>query len=308
VLCVIGLRAVVGVTFGGPGDRYRACCTLRRGLLWHWKEIAEPMTENATGRATVRPDVLDLLASGEPPAFVVDHEHRITFWNKGAARVLGRSAAEALGASCHEVLQGRDVFGNRFCHPHCSVSTALRHRESVCGFDMAALDGGGRPLPLHVAILSIPGSRPELFAAVHILQVARDVAQPGQVPEVRPAQAERRSIPASPPLTLREEQVLDWIAAGLQNKEIAHRLGISPATVRNHVHSVLEKLGVHSKLEAISLALRNGWSRDPQPATGSHRGLVESLAKASVGSLVRGTAGGAATRSKARPTEQNAEV
>jgi len=43
------------------------------------------------------------------------------------------------------------------------------------------------------------------------------------------------------------------VAAGLQNKEIAHKLGISLATVRNHIHNILEKLDVHSKLEAVSL-------------------------------------------------------
>jgi DNA-binding NarL/FixJ family response regulator len=56
------------------------------------------------------------------------------------------------------------------------------------------------------------------------------------------------------------------MAEGLQNKEIAQRLEISVATVRNHVHNLLEKLGVHSKLEAISLAYRAGWvPRSSQP-------------------------------------------
>jgi DNA-binding NarL/FixJ family response regulator len=57
------------------------------------------------------------------------------------------------------------------------------------------------------------------------------------------------------------------MAAGLQNKEIAGRLELSLATVRNHIHNTLEKLGVHSKLEAVSLAYRNGWvSQGGSPA------------------------------------------
>jgi len=64
---------------------------------------------------------------------------------------------------------------------------------------------------------------------------------------------------AEPPLTAREKQILESIARGLQNKEIAQELGISLATVRNHVHNILEKLDVHSKLEAVSLAFRRGW-------------------------------------------------
>jgi DNA-binding NarL/FixJ family response regulator len=52
-------------------------------------------------------------------------------------------------------------------------------------------------------------------------------------------------------------------ADGLQNKEIAQKLGISLATVRNHIHNILEKLDVHSKLEAVSLAFRQGWVQGP---------------------------------------------
>jgi DNA-binding NarL/FixJ family response regulator len=65
--------------------------------------------------------------------------------------------------------------------------------------------------------------------------------------------------PEAPPLTSREAEILRWVAAGLPNKEVASTLGISLATVRNHIHSILEKLEVHSKLEAVSLAFRRGW-------------------------------------------------
>ena len=63
------------------------------------------------------------------------------------------------------------------------------------------------------------------------------------------------------PLTRREVEVLQLVAAGLQNKEIAEKLALSLATVRNHVHNMLEKLDVHSKLEMVSLAFRKGWVR-----------------------------------------------
>jgi DNA-binding CsgD family transcriptional regulator len=62
-----------------------------------------------------------------------------------------------------------------------------------------------------------------------------------------------------PPLTSREKEILEWVAAGLPNKDIAAELEISLATVRNHIHSILDKLDVHSKLEAVSLAFRTGW-------------------------------------------------
>jgi DNA-binding NarL/FixJ family response regulator len=55
-------------------------------------------------------------------------------------------------------------------------------------------------------------------------------------------------------LTNRERDVLELIAAGLDNKTIARRLAIGTGTVRAHVQHVLEKLGVHSKLEAAAEA------------------------------------------------------
>jgi DNA-binding NarL/FixJ family response regulator len=69
-------------------------------------------------------------------------------------------------------------------------------------------------------------------------------------------------------LTSREKEILEWVAAGLPNKEIAAELEISLATVRNHIHSILDKLDVHSKLEAVSLAFRKGWV-----AQGSSKGV-----------------------------------
>jgi two-component system nitrate/nitrite response regulator NarL len=69
----------------------------------------------------------------------------------------------------------------------------------------------------------------------------------------------------APLLTPRETEVLHQVAAGLQNKEVARNLGLSLATVRNHVHNILVKLGVHSKLEAVSLSFRNGWIPEAEP-------------------------------------------
>jgi DNA-binding NarL/FixJ family response regulator len=59
-------------------------------------------------------------------------------------------------------------------------------------------------------------------------------------------------------LTGREREILELIAEGLTNGAIAKRLFISVNTVRNHVQSVLAKLDAHSKLEALSIAIREG--------------------------------------------------
>jgi two-component system nitrate/nitrite response regulator NarL len=63
-------------------------------------------------------------------------------------------------------------------------------------------------------------------------------------------------------LTPREREVLTLISRGLDNKSIATALGVRVTTVRSHVQRILEKLGVHSKLQAMQYAERAG-SRRP---------------------------------------------
>jgi DNA-binding NarL/FixJ family response regulator len=59
-------------------------------------------------------------------------------------------------------------------------------------------------------------------------------------------------------LTRRELGVLRLVAHGLGNKEIASELGISSHTVKYHLASLLAKLGVHSRTEAVTIGLRKG--------------------------------------------------
>ena len=59
-------------------------------------------------------------------------------------------------------------------------------------------------------------------------------------------------------LTRREQEVLQLLASGLTQQEIAKQLVISPSTVASHIEHVLEKLGVHSRAQAVALALRSG--------------------------------------------------
>lgn len=59
-------------------------------------------------------------------------------------------------------------------------------------------------------------------------------------------------------LTPRERQILERIATGAQAAEIARALGMSPHTLRTHTQNILMKLGVHSKMEALVLAIRHG--------------------------------------------------
>lgn len=69
--------------------------------------------------------------------------------------------------------------------------------------------------------------------------------------------------PIFTPLSDREIEVLERIADGGSNKEIADVLGISTQTVKNHISSILRKLSLNDRTQAVLYALRRGWIEAP---------------------------------------------
>jgi len=67
---------------------------------------------------------------------------------------------------------------------------------------------------------------------------------------------DERPVLPSPRLTDRELEVLKLVARGMANREVAHELYISENTVKNHIRNILEKLQLHSRIQAVSYALR----------------------------------------------------
>jgi DNA-binding NarL/FixJ family response regulator len=89
-------------------------------------------------------------------------------------------------------------------------------------------------------------SRP--FVASKVLDQFRELAQMDEV-----------SNSVFSPLTPREVEILDCVAHGNSNKEIARLLSISDQTVKNHITSILRKLAVNDRTQAVIYALRHGW-------------------------------------------------
>ncbi len=78
-------------------------------------------------------------------------------------------------------------------------------------------------------------------------------------PEAAQSLVETTNLPPAPGLDLteREREVLALMVEGLSNSQIAIKLSVSSSTIKSHVSNVLSKLGVTSRTEAVSLALRN---------------------------------------------------
>jgi len=136
---------------------------------------------------------------------------------------------------------------------------------------------GEEGLPAGVrAVLPRNVTRSELAAAIEAVAVGLLVFHPADadlLPALRPGEPDAGPGPnpglgfSSPPqlneqlvepLTRREIEVLQLLAGGLGNKEIASRLNISEHTAKFHVASIMSKLGAASRTEAVTLGIRHG--------------------------------------------------
>jgi len=74
----------------------------------------------------------------------------------------------------------------------------------------------------------------------------------------------QEAAPIFAPLSPREVEILDNIAQGMTNKQVAYALSISEQTVKNHMSSILRKLAVNDRTQAVVYAMRQGWIRMPE--------------------------------------------
>jgi PAS domain S-box-containing protein len=208
-------------------------------------------------------DPFEIVSSTGDAAFATDEQERIVIWNKAAERLLGYKAESILGKRCCEILCGRDTFGNCFCDEDCVLQHMARRHEAINHFEMKVRKKSGDFLAASFSILVVPGSRPRRFTIVHLLQSVDDHAEVHELARRILAGAPAPALPASPQaqaqpptLTGREIEVLRMLSDGTSTQEIAETLFISLATTRNHIQHILQKLEVHSKLEAVATALR----------------------------------------------------
>ena len=110
------------------------------------------------------------------------------------------------------------------------------------------------------AVLPSDISPDQLAAALRAAASGLVVLHPAQFQSAVPAASSpsRGLGELAEPLTPRESEVLQMLASGLGNKEIAAKLDISEHTVKFHVASILGKLGAASRTEAVSLGIRRG--------------------------------------------------
>lgn len=210
-----------------------------------------------------------LLSHTADGAFVIGENQRILFWNAAAQELLGYTAAEVLGRPCCEVLKGHDEQGFLFCRFQCRVVNSTAAGESLPNFDMWVRARSGKRQWVNLSILAAPQDQsPPLI--VHLIRDASEKRRNADVieqvsaamsllqgPNVVTELWQALSRPDEVELSDREREVLSLLAQGLNTADIAQALTISVATTRNHIQNILNKLHVHSRLQAVAYALEH---------------------------------------------------
>ncbi len=210
-------------------------------------------------------DALDLIAGSDTAAFAMDRNEKIIYWNSAAERLLGWSADEVIGKACFSVLAGRDPFGNPYCMRDCPIVRTAVSGETVEPFLMEVSRRRGGTQRVKVRVVALPAGGRTVSCLMHLVErgdpaelerivsalrsASRPVAEAGKADPV---------IPVSP-LTAREREIVVLLSNGYAALNIAAKLNLSHATVRNHIQNILRKLEVHSQVEAIAVAFRRGW-------------------------------------------------
>ncbi|HET9842220.1 MAG TPA: response regulator transcription factor [Nocardioides sp.] len=218
-------------------------------------EDHESATDERPG--TIRVLIVDdheVLASSL--AMVLDTEDDITTAGVATTLAQARALVGTAGVDVvlldHRMPDGDGVAaipGLRALRP--SIGVVVLTASAADHVLLAAIENGAS------GFLSKTRSLDEVTAAVRAAAAGESVISPELLARLLPRFG-RGKAPQPDELTEREREVLALVAEGLSNAAIAERLVVSVHTVRNHIASLSAKLGAHSKLEALSIAVRQG--------------------------------------------------
>ena len=226
------------------------------------------MADNRPGRILNMETIqlLEIISNTADGGFAVDEDQRIVHWNEGAEKILGYSAKDMLGRFCFEVMKGVDESSKEVCYLGCPVIDCAKRGYTTPGREVKVKAKDGTYRWLSMTHTYVRGKNRHLAALVHIFRditegmeairtlgrISREVSPYGS-----PATAKAPEIHHHGELTEREKQVVTMLAQGEGTSDIAKKMIISNATARNHIQSVLVKLNVHTRLEAVAHVLRN---------------------------------------------------
>jgi len=216
-----------------------------------------------TGRFEVE-ILFEFISKTSDGVLAVDSRQRIVLWNDSARRLRGFRADDVLGKHCYEVLGSTDARGCPACKKGCLAMRGVARDKLVPSADVLVNAKGGKKARVNISTILVPSKWADLSVLVHLFRESSGpVDLPSELPPMTEGQASHTPkgggpTPDDADLSGRELEVLRSLSSGASTGDIAFHLSISPRTVRNHVQHIMSKLNVHSRLEAVALALRHG--------------------------------------------------
>ena len=201
-------------------------------------------------------EVLDRASDG---VCVVGADARIVLWNRAAEQIMRYTSREALGRPSREIFDALEGNGNRLGSQQCDVRNLVTLSEPTQNFEMQTRTKYGERVWINVSVLAGAQRDEAEPLTIHLFRDVTATRELLQLVRERLAPPSAKARPSATGLTRRELEVLSLMTTfGVSTAGAAARLQVSPATIRNHVQNILGKLGVHSRLEAVTHARRRG--------------------------------------------------
>jgi DNA-binding CsgD family transcriptional regulator/pimeloyl-ACP methyl ester carboxylesterase len=190
--------------------------------------------------------------------------HQWMGWSAGDA---GRAVAETIRSAvtpqiARATMQAASAVDVTELLPGVAAPTLVLHPRDMTQIPVEVARSLAMGLPRGRLIL-LEGTQPVLFpeqpdeVATMLADFLVRGIEPAETPSDGPS-AGRRVAPASDGLSAREHEVLQLVAAGESNSQIARRLGLSTHTIERHVANVYRKIGARGRADATAYAMRNG--------------------------------------------------
>ncbi|HEX9757172.1 MAG TPA: response regulator [Nitrospiria bacterium] len=218
-----------------------------------------------------------------------DKKGRVIFMNPLAEQLTGVKQELAIGKDLTEVLDIAYEILHKETHVEIEKTSSKAFQDGIIlnlHNKTILRDKTGKKIPIHANFSPMRGDKGDVYGGVVVFQeetksnrgrgkahlpIVEDTFaefhRPLSLNLGKRVQIDPRSVKAGPvsslPLTRREIEILCLLSRGMVAKEIADSLNLSNATVRTHIQRILQKLKVHSKLEAVVLAFQKNFIEIP---------------------------------------------
>lgn len=209
-------------------------------------------------------ELFSFLGNAADASFVIRESGEICFWNHSAETLFGFLSEDVIGRTCSAVLHGIGALGTEVYHEPCLAIQCAKNGTYTPNFDLNVTTQSGKRIWINVSLIVSPNPRTGHALLVHL---ARDISVQKKREELfnqvvgisreisTLGDAVTGTAPVAP-LSVHELEILRMFAAGSASSRITKALGISPQTLRNHLHHINQKLRTHNRLEAVMHAIQ----------------------------------------------------